>query len=153
EGDLLGQDQAVGLAVDLEDLEPELAADERHQLLGDLLGRVARLVVLWAAREVDDLADRDEAADATVDDKATLVVVDDRRLDDDARLELLLHGAPLALQAGATQRQDDVALRRLGLQDVHEDRVPDRQLRLALAVTAEQLAVADYALALGTDVD
>ena len=106
EGDLLGQDQAVGLAVDLEDLEPELAADERLQLLGDLLGRVARLVVLRPAREVDDLADRDEAADAAVDDEAALVVVDDRRLDDDARLELLLHRAPLALEAGAAQRQD-----------------------------------------------
>ena len=98
EGDLLGQDQAVGLAVDLEDLQPELAADERLQLLGDLLGRVARLVVLRTAREVDDLADRDEAADAAVDDEAALVVVDDRRLDDDARLELLLHRAPLALE-------------------------------------------------------
>ena len=58
EGDLLGQDQAVGLAVDLEDLEPELPADERLELLGDLLGGVARLVVLGPAREVDDLADR-----------------------------------------------------------------------------------------------
>ncbi len=153
EGDLLRQDQAVRLAVDLEDLEPELAADERHQLLGDLLGRVARLVVLRTAREVDDLADRDEAADAAVDDEAALVVVDDRRLDDDARLELLLHRAPLALEAGAAQRQDDVALGRLGLEDVDEDRVADGQLRLALAVATEQLAVADDAFALGADVD
>ena len=153
EGDLLGQDQAVGLAVDLEDLEPELAADERHQLLGDLLGRVARLVVLRPAREVDDLADRDEAADAAVDDEATLVVVDDRRLDDDARLELLLHRAPLALETGAAERQDDVALGRLRLEDVDEDRVADRQLRLAFAVATEQLAVADDAFALGADVD
>ena len=153
EGDLLRQDQAVGLAVDLEDLEPELAADERHQLLGDLLGGVARLVVLRAAREVDDLADRDEAADAAVDDEAALVVVDDRRLDDDARLELLLHRAPLALEAGAAERQDDVALGRFGLEDVDQDRVPDGQLGLALAVATEQLAVADDALALGADVD
>ena len=153
ERDLLGQDQAVGLAVDLEDLEPELAADERHQLLGDLLGRVARLVVLRPAREVDDLADRDEAADAAVDDEAALVVVDDRRLDDDARLELLLHRAPLALETGAAERQDDVALGRLGLQDVDQDGVADGELRLALAVATEQLAVADDALALGTDVD
>ena len=153
EGDLLGQDQAVRLAVDLEDLEPELAADERHQLLGDLLGRVARLVVLRPAREVDDLADRHEAADAAVDDEAALVVVDDRRLDDDARLELLLHRAPLALEAGAAERQDDVALGRLGLEDVDEDRVADGELRLALAVATEQLAVADDAFALGADVD
>ena len=127
--DLLGQDQAVRLAVDLEDLEPELPADERLQLLGDLLGRVARLVVLRPAREVDDLADRDEAADAAVDDEAALVVVDDRRLDDHARLELLLHRAPLALEAGAAQREDRVALLRLGLEDVDEDGVADGQLR------------------------
>src|SRR4029079_13726742 len=101
ERDLLGQDQAVGLAVDLEDLEPELAADERHQLLGDLLGRVARLVVLRTAREVDDLADRDEAADAAVDDEAALLVVVSRRLEEAPRLELLLHGSPLALETGA----------------------------------------------------
>ena len=36
------------------------------------LGRVARLVVLGPAWEVDDLADRDEAADAAVDDQPTL---------------------------------------------------------------------------------
>ena len=153
EGDLLGQDQAVRLAVDLEDLEPELAADERHQLLGDLLGRVARLVVLRSAREVDDLADRDEAADAAVDDEAALVVVDDRGLDDDARLELLLHGPPLALQAGAAQGEHDVPLGRLGLEHVDEDGVADVEGRLALAVATEQLAVADDAFALGPDVD
>ena len=56
ERDLLGQDEAVGLAVDLEDLEPELAADVRLQLLGDLLRGVARLLVLRPAREVHDLA-------------------------------------------------------------------------------------------------
>ena len=153
ERDLLRQDQAVGLAVDLEDLEPELAADERLELLGDLLGRIARLVVLRPAREVDDLADRHEAADAAVDDEAALVVVDDRRLDDDARLELLLHRAPLALEPGSPQRQDDVALGRFRLEDVHEDGVADVQRRLALAVTTEELAVADDALALGADVD
>src|SRR6185503_16065936 len=91
QGDLLGQDQAVRLAVDLEDLQPQLPADERLELLGDLLGRVPRLVVLGPAREVDDLADRHEAADAAVDDEPALVVVDDRGLDDDASLELLLH--------------------------------------------------------------
>jgi hypothetical protein len=44
----------------------------------------AWLVVLGSAREVDDLADRHEAADPAVDDQATLVVVDDRRFDDHA---------------------------------------------------------------------
>ena len=78
EGHLLREDEAVGLAVDLQDLQAQLAADVRLQLLGDLLGGVTRLLVLRAAREVDDLADGHEAADAAVDDEAALVVVDDR---------------------------------------------------------------------------
>ena len=153
EGDLLGQDQAVRLAVDLEDLEPELAADVRLELLGDLLRGVARLLVLRPAREVDDLADRHEAADAAVDDQAALVVVDDRGVDDRARLEQLLHRAPLALEAGAAEREDDVALRRLRLEDVDQDDVADAELRLRLGVATVQLAVADHALGLGADVD
>ena len=137
QGDLLREDQAVRLAVDLQDLEPELAADERHELLGDLLGGVPWLIILWPAREVHDLTDRNETADAAVDDEAALVVVDDRRLDDDARLELLLHGPPLALQAGAAERQHDMAFGRLRLEDVHQHRVADVQGRLALATAAE----------------
>ncbi len=100
QGHLLRQDQAVGFAVDLQDLEAEAAADVRLQLLGDLLRGVTRLVVLRPAREVHDLADRDETADAAVDDEAALVVVDDGGLDDQPGLELLLHGAPLALEPG-----------------------------------------------------
>src|SRR3954452_19062836 len=150
--DLLRQDQAVRLAVDLEDLESELPADERLELLGDLLGRVARLVVLGPAREVDDLADRHEAADAAVDDEAALVVVDDRGLDDDARLELLLHRAPLALEAGAPKRQDDVALLRLGLEDVDQNRVADLEPGLRRGIAPVELMVADDAFALRADV-
>src|SRR3989449_1706030 len=153
QGDLLGQDKAVGLAVDLEDLQPQLPADKRLELLGNLLGGIARLVVLGPAREVDDLADRHEAADAAVDDEAALVVVDDRRLDDHARLELLLHRTPLALEPGTAEREDDVALRRLGLEDVDEDGIADVQRRLGLGVATEELAVADDALALRADVD
>src|SRR4029079_11742200 len=57
ERDLLREDQAVGLPVALEALQAKLPADERLELLGDLLGRVTRLVVLGPAREVDNLAD------------------------------------------------------------------------------------------------
>src|SRR5207344_828217 len=57
EGDLLRQDQAVRLAVDLQDLQAELPADVRLELFRDLLCGVARLLVLGAPREVDDLAD------------------------------------------------------------------------------------------------
>ena len=61
--------------------------------------------------------------------------------------------APLALEPGAAQRQDRVALVRLGLEHVDEDRVADVQLGLGLGVAAVQLAVADDALGLGADVD
>ena len=151
--DLLGQDQAVGLAVDLEDLEAELAAHVRLQLFGDLLGRVTRLVVLRPAREIDDLADRDEAADAAVDDEAALVVVDDGCVDDRPRLELLLHRAPLALEPCASQGQDRVALLRFRLQDVDENHVPDSQLRRGFGMPTVELAVRDDTFALGPDVD
>jgi hypothetical protein len=79
--------------------------------------------------------------------------VDDRRLDYHARLELLLHRAPLALEAGPPQGQDRVALLGLGLEDVDEDRVADGELRLRFGVAAVQLAVADDAFGLGPDVD
>ena len=49
----------------------------------------------------------------------------------DARLELLLHRAPLALEAGAAEREDRVALGRLRLEDVDEDGVADVELRAA----------------------
>src|SRR5438105_11422140 len=70
EGDLLRQDQAVRLSVDLEDLETERACHEGLQLLRDLLGRVAWLLVARTAREVDDLADGHEPADAEVHDQS-----------------------------------------------------------------------------------
>src|SRR4029079_9066090 len=132
----------------LEDLQPQLAAHEGLELLGDLLGRVARLGVLGPAREVDELADRAHASDAGVDYEAALVVVDDRGLDYHARLELLLHRAPLALEAGAAQREDRVAFLRLRLEDVDEDRVADGQLGLRLGMAPVELAVADDAFGL-----
>ena len=75
------------------------------------------------------------------------------RLDDVARVELLLHGAPLALKAGAAKREHGVAVGRLRLQDVHEDGVADGELGLRLGVAAVELAIADHALGLGADVD
>ena len=80
-------------------------------------------------------------------------MVDDRGLDDHALVELLLHAAPLALEAGATQRQDRVALLRLRLEHVDEDRVADAQLGLRLGVAAVELPIADDALGLRPDVD
>ena len=55
--------------------------------------------------------------------------------------------------AGAAEGEDDMALGRLGLEHVDQDRVADVERRLALAMTPEQLPVADHALALRADVD
>src|ERR1035437_4537502 len=137
--DLLRQDQAVGLAIYLEDLESHLPADVRLELLGDLLGRVTRLIVLRPAREVHDLADRDETADAAVDDETTLVVVDDGGIDDRTCLELLLHRPPLALETGSANLQDDMAFLRLGLQHIDEDHVPDGKRWSGLGVATVEL--------------
>ncbi len=159
EGHLLGQDEAVGLAVDLEDLQAEGAADKGLQLLGDLLGGVARLLVTRSAGEVDDLADRDKPSHSEVDDQATLVVVDHLRLDDLARVEALLHCAPLALEAGPTQRKDRMSLRGLRLEDVDENLVAHLQLgpllvpAVSRTAAADQLTVADDSLALAAEVD
>ena len=62
------------------------------------------------------------------------------------------------LEAGPTQRQDRVSLRRLGLKDVDQDLVADAELGAALVAVAgaaavHELAVADDALALATEVD
>ncbi len=80
-------------------------------------------------------------------------MVDDRRLDDLALVELLLHRAPLALEAGAAQREDGVAVGGFGLQDVDQDHVADVQIGLRLGVAAVELAIADDTLGLGADVD
>src|SRR4029078_10834971 len=63
EGELIRPTQAVCLAVDLEDLQPELAADVRLELLGDLLGRVAGLLVLRAAPGGGGAGDLDRDTD------------------------------------------------------------------------------------------
>src|SRR5207245_9075457 len=86
-------------------------------------------------------------------DPTGLVVVADRRLDDAACFELLVHRAPRALETRAPKRKDGMALLRLGLEDVHQDRVADRELGLRLGVAPVELAIADDTLGLGPDVD
>ena len=143
----------LALRLTSRNLEAQLAAHVGLQLLGDLLGRVARLVVLGSTREVDDLADGHEAADAAIDDEAALVVVDDGSLDDLASIVLLLHGTPLALQASTTQGEHGMAVRGFRLQDVDEDGVADREFRLRLGIAPVEFAIADDALRLGADID
>ena len=89
--------------------------------------------------EVENLADRHEATNALeVDDQAALVVVDDLGLEQLAALELLLRDAPLALLTGALDRDDGVALGRLGLHHVDEHVVADMQLRKRAVATGRR---------------
>ena len=80
-------------------------------------------------------------------------MVDDRGVDDDPRLELLLHRPPLALETGAAQRQNYVTFLRFRLQHVHEDDVPDAELRRRLGMSTVELAVRNHTFALRADVD
>ena len=111
---LLADDEAVALAVDLEDLDLDLLAQQ-------LLGGVGELAA--------DLAGGQEAAQAEhVDDQAALVLLADLGLDDLAGLLALGGLGPDALGLGAAQRQDDVAVLVLGLEDVDLDLVALVQL-------------------------
>ena len=107
---LLGEDQSVPLSVHLKDLHAQLAADIRLQLLCDLLDRIARCVTSWSTWEVHDLADRHKSANATIHNESALVVINDGRFNDGARVELLLHRAPLALEAGASNGEDHMSV-------------------------------------------
>ena len=137
---LLREDQAIPLAVHLKDLHAQLAANVRLQLLGDLLDRVARCISRRTAWEVNDLADRHEAANATINDESTLVVINDGGLNDGARVQLLLHGAPLALQAGAADGEDNVSVFRLRLHHIDKHRVANVEGWTLFAVSTVQLA-------------
>src|SRR6185437_2334321 len=129
----LGENQPVAVAVNLDDLELELATHHGLQLL---LGLGVVGVVL--ALEVENLADRHEATNAVeVDDQATFVEVDHLGLEQLATVRLLLGDAPLALQARALDRDNGMALGRLGLHDVNKHVVADVEL-LARAVAGRR---------------
>src|SRR3989441_96536 len=68
-------------------------------------------------------------------------------LEDAPRLELLLHGPPLPLEAGAAERQDHVPFLGLGLEDIDEDGVADVELRRGFGVAAVELPIGDDAFA------
>jgi len=69
-----------------------------------------------------------------------------------ASFELLLHGAPLALEAGR-RRERTAWPPGIRLQHVYEDYVPDRKRRRGLGMPTVEFAVRDDTFALGPDVD
>src|SRR5262249_25668479 len=92
-GEPLGEDQAVAVEVDFDDLELKPAPHHSLQLRLRL-GAVGGVFSL----QVQDLADRHEATDTfEVDDQTALVEVDDLSLQQIAAIELLLGDAPLPL--------------------------------------------------------
>ena len=67
-------------------------------------------------------------------------MINDGGLNDGARVQLLLHGAPLALQAGAADGEDNVSVFRLRLHHIDKHRVANVEGWTLFAVSTVQLA-------------
>src|SRR5207245_1764177 len=120
--------QPVAAAIHLDDLEIERLAAHRAQLGLDLF-------LAAAAAQLDDLAERHEAADAVHrDDQATLVVVDDLAGDDLLGVLLDLQVAPAVFCPRAVNRNNRAALGVLGHDDDGGDVVSALQGELAALV-------------------
>ena len=98
-----GQDEPVAPPIHLDNLEVQGLAAHRVQLLFDLF-------LAATAPQLDDLAERHEAADAVDrDDQATFIVVDDLALDDLFGVLLGLQVTPADLGARPVDRNDGPA--------------------------------------------
>ncbi len=116
----LGEDQPVAMAVDLDDLEGQRAADQP--------GHVGLLAGIVAAANLGHLRRRHESAHAVeIHQQTALVVVGDFGLDDLVRLVELLQSTPALLLPRPVDRDDRVTFLVLGLDDEDEDGVADRE--------------------------
>ena len=143
-GGALGQDDPVAAAVDLDDLEAQVAADE--------VGEAAAALAVGGGAH--DLAQRDEGVDALdVDQQAALVEAGDAGLEDRAALVAVLEFPPALLAAGPVDGEQQLVLFDLRLQHVDEQGVADGQGAALLGRQGVHLAGGDDALRLGADVD
>ncbi len=133
---LARQHDVVAAAVEADDLELELLALERLEVLD-------RLDVGEAAGQ--------EGAHADVDGQAALDAVDDAALDDAAFLEALLDVGPDPHPLGLRVREQHVPLDVLGALEQHLDLVADLDRELAFHVA--ELVDRDQTLRLVADVD
>ena len=133
------QDHVVAVLVELDDLAL------------DLLAHVGLEVA--DAAEVDERRGQ-EAAQADVEDQATLDHLDDRALDDPVLLLDLLDRAPGALVLGALLGEDEAAVLVLLLEDEGLELVVERDDLVRVDVVADrELARRDHALRLEADVE
>src|SRR4030088_3260301 len=144
-GRTLGQDEPIAPAVHLDDLEVERLAAHRAQLVLDL-------VLGAAAAQLDDLAERHEAAHAVDgDDQAALVVVDHLAGDDLFGVLLDLQITPADFGAGAIDRDDRPTVGVFGDDDNRGDVVSPLQRQLTPFVL--DFTSSDDGFHLAADVD
>src|SRR4029077_10933317 len=128
QGRLLADDQAVALAIDLEDLHADTLADQLLEI---------------RAIGAGDLGGRQKAAQAQdVDDQAALVLLADLGVHHLAGRLLILRLDPDRFGAGTAERQDDVAILVFGLQDEDLDVVAGVQVGRP-RLTGPQLTAGD----------
>src|SRR5207302_1833065 len=138
EGGLLADDQAVALAIDLEDLYPDTLADQLLKI---------------RAVGARDLGGRQEAAQPQdVDDQTALVLLADLGVHHLAGDLLILRLQPDGLGPGAAQREDDVAVLILRLEDEHFDAIAGMQVGRS-GLFGAQLPAGNHALRLRADID
>src|SRR5207244_4766321 len=141
----LGQDEPIAAAVHLDDFEVERLAAHRAQLVLDLLFGAT-------AAQLDDLAERHEAAHPIDrDDQAAFVVIDDLAGDDLFGILLRLQVAPADLGPGAIDRDDGPTVRVFGDDDNRRHVVAALQRQLTALVL--DLTGGDDGFHLAADVD
>ena len=141
----LGEDDAVALAVELDDLQAHALADEAGERI-----RGIRII----AADAVDLRQRDEGVDAIdVDEDAATVVAGDLRVEDLAGFVARREDVPALFAARAVERDDGVAFRRRRLQDHHLDGVASLQLGRAIDAEGEHLALGDDRFSLRAHID
>src|SRR5438067_2816962 len=131
EGRFLADDQAVALAVDLEDLDPDPLTDQLLEGGGIGSGNLRR---------------REEATQAEdIDDEPALVLLANLGVEHLAGGLLLLRLDPHRFGAGAPEGEDDVPVFILGLEHEDLDMVAGMQVGSAAGVPSPQLPTGDHA--------
>src|SRR5206468_12481832 len=130
DGGALREDGAIATAVKLDDFEGDRLADPLGEsVLGILRGA--------AVRAADELRKRDEGVDALdVDEQAAFVAAGYVGLEGLVAVHVVLKDAPAALSASTVEREDDLSLGRLRLDDEDEDFIADAETGRAFGLKA-----------------
>ena len=146
DGGALGEDGAVAPAVELDDFEGDGLPDPLRERVLGVLGR-------GAVGAADELGERDESVDAfDVDEQPAFVAAGDVGLEGLVAVHVVLKDAPAALSASTVEREDDLSLGRLRLDDEDEDFIADAETGRAFGLKAVHFVRRDDAFGLGADV-